>query len=501
MTEDYAADREEPVASLLAAFDDPAAGRRRLPRLVGLLDDEDETVRIGAAWTTCHVAAKLPDTAAYLTRRLTDRLADETPALEAALVFEFVAARYPDAVAAELDAIESETDERRRAPAIEGNLARANYHLPEIGKRDVGRTRLPGEGGSTGPLHRSGVGPGRGGNGGTGVVESDEGTDDADGTESAGGDADGTDEGDESDESRDDGGEEGATGDAEWNPADELPVIVSESAFDRLSILGKRGRSRYADVYRTLGVVGGDELPVALAFFHLPDADRTAFAGELADELARWAGVSDHENVLTLYDWGVEPRPWAAVEYTDRRLSDRGRLPFEAALADARDLASAVEHVHDNGVVHGGVDPGNVVYYGNVLDEGERQPPLLTDVGVLHAVRRHFDPRTRLDPRYAAPEYFDRRFGRIDHATDVYGTGAVLYRLFTGRPPYDGEYGRVRECVLNDPPPRPGDVADVPAGVDDVVTKAMARQKLRRYESVAHLRQELRGLSPGGDDD
>jgi len=71
-----------------------------------------------------------------------------------------------------------------------------------------------------------------------------------------------------------------------------------------------------------------------------------------------------------------------------------------------------------------------------------------------------------------------------------------VYLLFTGDPPYDGEYGRIRDRVLTDPPPRPSDVVAVPDGLlDDVVTKAMARQKLQRYEMVTHMEQELRRIA------
>ncbi|MFC6755786.1 hypothetical protein ACFQER_02550 [Halomicroarcula sp. GCM10025894] len=112
--------------------------------------------------------------------------------------------------------------------------------------------------------------------------------------------------------------------------------------------------------------------------------------------------------------------------------------------------------------------------------------------------RHQFDPAQFLDPRYAAPEYYQRRFGRIDHATDIYGLGAVCYRLFTGEPPYTGAFEAVRDEVLSSGPPDPSAVADVPPAVDDIVGKAMARRKLARYETAAHLRQELRSLR--GDD-
>jgi serine/threonine protein kinase len=112
----------------------------------------------------------------------------------------------------------------------------------------------------------------------------------------------------------------------------------------------------------------------------------------------------------------------------------------------------------------------------------------------MHVYRYYFTPATYLDPRYAAPEYYDRRFGRIDHATDIYQLGATCFRLFTGRSPYAGSFETVKERVVDGQPPAPSDVADVPPAVDDVLGKAMARQKLARYETASQLTQELRAL-------
>jgi serine/threonine protein kinase len=283
--------------------------------------------------------------------------------------------------------------------------------------------------------------------------------------------------------------------DTDW-----LSFVEYESRFDSLSILAPRDRRRYGDVYRTMGVTEEGELPVGITLFHGPtgaDGARefdSAFVSAVGERLDDWASVAATDNVVTLYDWATEPRLWAATEYTDETLADRGRLQPDEAAWHAERLAEAVATLHERGVVHAGIDPQSVAYYGNVLEEGDRQPPLLDNVGLLHAYRAQFDPSTFLDPRYAAPEYYERRFGRIDHATDIYQLGAVCYRLFTGRPPYAGEFDTVRERVLNAPPPTPSDVSSVPDAVDDVVGKAMATQKLHRYETAAHLAQELRAL-------
>ena len=477
---------EPSLAAVITAIEHPERGRRLLPRLLALLDDADDGRRLGACWAICRVVAADPELVSYLADRLLDRLAAD-PSLEVELVVAYLQARFPEAVST---AFENRADESvdRRLPASGGSAAGSDPTRSGLGNRPVGRTRLPGAGRDAGPRQVY--------------------TDDAD-AEAASAPAE-LDEGSEGEEAED-GGKSG-DGDGDTDPlspgttvGDETPELLAlltyESAFDSLSIVEGRTRTRYADVYRTLGVHEGEELGVGLALFHRPGEEYERFVAELDDALGRWDAVAAHDNVVSLYDWGADPRPWAATEYTDLTLAARGRLPTAVAHWNALSLADALAYCHENGVVHGGIDPGNVAYYGNVLDDSERQPPLLTNVGLMDAVRHHFDPTRRLDPRYAAPEYYDRRYGRIDHATDVYHLGAVCYRLFTGQPPYEGEYDDVRTGILEGERRPPGEVAAVPPGVDDVVTKAMATEKLRRYESVAHMRAELRAVEEGRDDE
>ncbi|WP_226021539.1 serine/threonine protein kinase [Halomicrobium salinisoli] len=450
---------DDPLSDLLGVVESPDRGRRRLPRLVDRLTEPDPAVRIGAAWALCRVARTDPDAVRYVTRRLAGRLDGDAPA-ELRLLADYLARTQPEGVA---DALAGGTDgaaaPARGGPLDSGSEANGDGDAVMPAAGDAGS-------GQSDPAAFDGASSGEAGDGTRGADEA--------------------------------AGPPARDG---WAASGELSAIKYASDFDRLTVLAGRRRRRYADVYRALGERDGAELPVGLALFHRPDEGRAAFAEDLAAALTRWATVDDGDGVATLYDWGTEPRPWAVVEYAGVALSDRGRLPPATARWNAERLATALVEAHAGGVVHGGVDPGNVAYYGNVIDEDERQPPLLTNVALMGAVRQHFDPTGRLDPRYAAPEYFDREFGRVDHATDVYGLGAVIYRLFTGEPPYDGDYEAVRRQVMEAPPPLPGDVTDVPDRIDDVVSKAMARRKLRRYESVAQLAADLRAADAGGDAD
>jgi len=260
-------------------------------------------------------------------------------------------------------------------------------------------------------------------------------------------------------------------------------AIARRSGFTDLQVVAPETERRYASVLRARGRRDGGEHGLAVRLFRAPDA-----AGEaVADRVGAWAAV-DHEGVVTVADHGRRPRPWAITEYVGETLAGRGRLPPEQALSHARRLAAGLAALHQHGVVHGGVDPTNVVYAADAID---RPAPMLDNVGLVAAYREPFDPADYLDPRYAAPEYFDSRFGALDGATDVYGLGATLYRAVTGHPPFEGSYADIRRQVLRDRPPAPSRVADVPAGLDEVIAKATAKQKLTRYETAERLYRDV----------
>jgi hypothetical protein len=269
-----------------------------------------------------------------------------------------------------------------------------------------------------------------------------------------------------------------------------LEVITAASRFDRLDIMDTATEGRYTDVYRTRAVADGVETGVALRLFRTPDGEAADFAASLADQLHNWHAISDHDGVVTLYEWGTDPSPWMATEYATETLSDRSEMGVQEAVWNARTLADTLSYAHQRGVVHAGIDPYDVVYQSPLTSV--RREPLLGNFGLLDGMRTYFEPSSFLDPRYAAPEYFDASFGDVDHTTDIYQLGAVIYRLCTGRAPYGGSYEDVRREVMDADPPRPAAVnADVPGWLDEIVRKAMAKRKLNRYETATNLVGDL----------
>lgn len=468
---------ERPERMLTACLRDPARGRRRLPAIVGLLDADERRVRLSAAWACCLVASAYPDTVSYLVRRLADRL-DGEATLELTHTLDYLADRYPDTVDDVLDELEAEAEaaasRRSRHGTDTGSFTRNYYYDTEPTRDGIGRIRVPG-GADDDPRV---------------AYTTDEVDDDR--RESAGTESD-------DDADAEEGDDEGGGSMVRRTP--DVSSIAVRSRFDQLHVLASQRRSRFSEDYDALVGRGSEEEAVALRLLHLPaDAgDRPAFEDASGDHLRRWASVDDHEHVVSLHDWGQEPRPWLVTSFAGESLAEMGSRTREQALHDAIALADAVASCHRADVVHAGIDPGNVAYPGDVLDANDQQPPLLNNVGLVALYRYHRNPADLLDPRYAAPEYYERRFGQIDAATDVYGLGAVVYRLFTGQPPVHGTFDAVKAAVTGPDAPAPSDVEErLPPRIDDVVGKAMATQKLHRYDTVEHLRQDLVGMQEDG---
>ncbi len=483
---------EGPRDVLVECLRDPDRGKQRLPRVVGMLEADDPAVRVSAAWTACLVANEHPDTVDYLVRRLSDRLSEDQVSLELTNALDYLAGRFPETVEDVLDELEAEEAERGNVPLPRtGNFTRSYYYGGTPSRDGVGRTRIAGADTDGSPRQTyAGTAP---------EYHEREDLDEYRSERSnAASDAEEEEEAGEAGDS-DVAGKADADDDFESSPGalvrrtTDVSAIAARSRFDQLHILASRERNRYADVYQALVGRGGEEQAVALQVLHQPgdEAQRATFAEDVGAELRRWASVDDHDHVTSLLDWGVEPQPWLATKFADQTLADQDRFGLDRALAAAVDLADALSHVHRNDVVHAGIDPKNVAYPGDVLEENDQDPPLLTNVGLMHVYRYHREPALCLDPRYAAPEYFDRQYGTVDPQTDIYHLGAVLYRLVTGRAPFRGTLGEVRDQVLGQDPRAPSDAVSAPNRLDDVVAKSMAKQKLARYETVEHLQQEL----------
>jgi len=181
------------------------------------------------------------------------------------------------------------------------------------------------------------------------------------------------------------------------------------------------------------------------------------------------------------------------MEYMDGGdLGERlGSMDFEQALWTAIRITTAVRHAHRRGVAHLDLKPQNILF--RTVD-GKWDVPKVADWGLSKHLLNHSQTIDGMSPRYAAPEQFNEDIGKKDDITDVYQLGAVFYELFTGRPPFDGTPTEIMYSTVSEEPSPPSNIADLPDALDDILLKALAKNKNERYESILYFRDDLKDL-------
>jgi len=239
----------------------------------------------------------------------------------------------------------------------------------------------------------------------------------------------------------------------------------------------------------------------------------------------RALGTLNHPNIVSGIDAGTtdDGLPYLVMELIKgipiTEYCDRYRLGFEERLRLVLDVCRGVQCVHDCGIVHRDIKPGNVL----VTVHDEMAVPKIIDFGLARFMDAGFDPvlgpevkRIVGTPAYMSPEQADMTALDIDKRTDIYSLGALLYQLLVGSPPLDEQSRslawRKRVCEEEPLPPssqiarRRGEwkalshsrstrvgglLSQLRHGLDRIVMKAMEKDRTRRYQTAAELRDGI----------
>ena len=209
----------------------------------------------------------------------------------------------------------------------------------------------------------------------------------------------------------------------------------------------------------------------------------------------------NHPNIAQLYDaqMSAEP-PYLVMEYVDgTTLEEYLQLHPQSAVATAeliQKIANAIEFCHQKGIIHRDLKPSNIL-----LDKSG--VPKVADFGLAKSLQSVSDSTRTGEivgtPGYMAPEQASGVVKSLGPACDIYGLGAVLYRMLTGRPPfYSSEPVQTVMMVLSDDPVAPRKLhSRIPRDLETICLKCLAKKPERRYESIKHLVDDLQRFIDG----
>ncbi|HEY6820757.1 MAG TPA: protein kinase [Burkholderiales bacterium] len=220
-----------------------------------------------------------------------------------------------------------------------------------------------------------------------------------------------------------------------------------------------------------------------------PQKERMKHKAFLAE--ASLAGKLNHPHIVEIYDAVVEPgRSYLVMEYVagttlEAHEEVHSLLPLNKVMEIAFKCTRALEYAHGHGVIHRDIKPGNIL----LSKAGEIK---VGDFGAAFQSRHETTQVTGIgSPAYMSPEQI--RMEDLNQQTDIYSLGVTMFRLLTGRLPYEATtQAALTHAILHQPPPRLATLRpDLPPLLDEIVMTAIAKSPSERYRTWLEFGKDL----------
>ncbi len=265
--------------------------------------------------------------------------------------------------------------------------------------------------------------------------------------------------------------------------------------------------------YQIVGELGRGGMAVVLKAYH-PALDRYVAIKVLPPQFAydqdfvrrflreaRSAAALHHPNIVTIHDVDrADGYTFIVMQLVEGKTLDQviresGRLPLPRIQRITCQMVDALEHAHERGLIHRDIKPSNIM-----VDDARDDKVTLMDFGLVRAAEDTSLTRTGTivgTPEYMSPEQAEG--GDIDHRTDIYSLGVVLFKMVTGRVPFSKStpHAVLIAHMTEEPPSLRSLSPDVPAGVEAAIRKALAKNRQTRYARVRELGRDLVAASRG----